>query len=130
MIDLRALSPVLTVPTSQATLTKRNGEGKVLVSVTVNGDLDGPPTAVEMEQVAGYERAAAKARASLVKLSLRPVDGTLFDLVARAMGREIHRAPPGPTIALDRGAPTTWPGGGRRPTPGSSPPCGRRATRS
>lgn len=104
--DVRALCPVLTASAEQATLTRRNRDGKALVSVTVNGDLGVPNVAVELEQLAGYSGAAAKMAARLSRMGLRPVEGTLFDLVARATGQDIHRRPPGPTVPLDRSTPS------------------------
>lgn len=109
VLGLRALLPMLSVAARQIVAVRRDRSGKTLVRVVVQDELavDGrraasPGYGVEVDELAGYEDAAVKARDVIRSIGLKPRRGDLLDLVAEGAGVSLSGFDASPKVALAR----------------------------
>lgn len=105
LLEVRALLPLLTVESHQWEAVQRDRLGKVGASVTVNDHLTlatGTDWVAEVDELAGYAKAAQQARTLLESLGLRELDDDLVILAAAAAGTYLCGHSASPTVALDR----------------------------
>ncbi|MGH9178958.1 MAG: CHAD domain-containing protein [Acidimicrobiales bacterium] len=111
VLEVRALSPVLTLEGRHAQAVRRNRDGKVLVQldlhlqVRVEGhDGVAPLWGIDVSELAGYAKEGARARALLAGLGL----GAAADIVtaaAAAAGIDLSGAHSSPTVPLTAAGP-------------------------
>lgn len=111
LVTVRALLPVLTVSARQTLAVRRDAEGKAVATVTVNDELQVEGSAstvgwtVEVEELEGYPKSAARARDLLDGLGLRRLDGGALDIAAAAIGADPAGYSGSPTVQLERDLP-------------------------
>lgn len=111
IIDVRALLPVVTVTARRTAAIRRDGSGKAVVTVAVHEELDVAAGSglvgwtIEVDELAGYPKPAARARDLLDRVGLRRLDGDTLDAAAVAVGADPAGYRASPTIPLDRDAP-------------------------
>ncbi len=117
LLDVRALRPVVSLGTRRRSAVQRDKLGKAVASVVVhdrlvlNGELGGddrgldPSWVAEVDELAGYPKAAKRARALLGSLGLHELDRDLMTLAAAGAGVELGGHSGSPTVALDRREP-------------------------
>ncbi|MDQ6796659.1 MAG: CHAD domain-containing protein [Actinomycetota bacterium] len=114
ILDVRALSSVVSVTTRERVIVQRDKLGKVLASVVVHDRLQGPGGApgvggagwaVEVGEMAGYAKATQRVRSLLGSLGLRESDD-LMVLAATAAGIDLRGHRGSPTVALHRSEPS------------------------
>lgn len=112
ILGVRALVPTLTFTAWEATATRRDRAGKTRVVVRLNDQVTvegrepipiGPR--VEVEEMTGYARDAAKARDLLRTLGLEPSDDDLVGVAAAAAGAALGGFRISPTVPLQWGEP-------------------------
>ncbi|MGI8778028.1 MAG: CHAD domain-containing protein [Acidimicrobiales bacterium] len=114
VLDVRALLAVVSVTARQRVAVRRDRLGKVVTTATVYdhvaigeepGAVPGPGWAVEVDELAGYAKAAQRARNLLGSLGLQPVQSDLMGLAADAGGVDLRGHIASPTVVLDRAEP-------------------------
>jgi len=114
VLDVRALLAVVSVTARQRVIVRRDNLGKVVATATVYdhvaigkapGAMPGPGWVVEVAELAGYAKAAQRARDLLGSLGLNPEEGDLLGLAADAAGVDLRGHVASPTVVLDRAEP-------------------------
>ncbi|MGI9023910.1 MAG: CHAD domain-containing protein, partial [Acidimicrobiales bacterium] len=113
LLDVRALLPVVSVSARQRTAVRRDALGKAVTSLTVHNQLevDGATEShsrwiVEVDELAGYAKAAEGARRLLLSLGLQPLDGDLIALAAGVACADLGGHASSPSVPLDRAEPS------------------------
>jgi CHAD domain-containing protein len=116
VLEVRALLPVVSVTARRRVALRRDRLGKVVATATVYDqvavDQPGPAAAgagprwvVEVDELAGYAKAAQQARVVLGSLGLDTRETDLLALAAEAAGVDLRGRTSSPTIMLDHGEP-------------------------
>ncbi|MBA3267318.1 MAG: CHAD domain-containing protein [Acidimicrobiia bacterium] len=114
VLDVRALLPTVSATTRQRVAVRRDKLGKALVSVTVHDGLAiaGSTSSelvglvVEVDELAGYAKAAESALSLLATVGLQALDTDLMGFVAAAAGVDLRGHTASPTVVLDRNEPS------------------------
>ncbi len=118
LLDVRALMPVVGLASRQRPAVQRDKLDKTVASVVVHDQLEGltgapdgehrglgPSWVAEVDELAGYPKAAERARALLGSLGLHQLDGDLMTFAATSAGVDLGGHSGSPTVALDRREP-------------------------
>lgn len=110
VMEVRALLPLATVSGMQRSAVRRDGHGKIRVTVALeerleieNGKPMTPAWVAEVGELAGYAKEAERTRDLLVSLGLQRHDGDVVDLAATAAGIDLRGTVGSPTVPLDPG---------------------------
>lgn len=108
---VRALLPLVSVTARQTPAVRRDAAGKAVTTLTIHDGLDmaGGKGAiewtVEVGELDGYPKPAARVRGLLDDLGLRRLHGDTLDVAAVAAGVDPMGYSGSPTVPLDRDAP-------------------------
>lgn len=116
VLDVRALLPAVSVTARQRVATRRDRLGKIVTTATVYDQVAvdqpgpaapgaGPGWVVEVDELAGYAKAAQQARALLGSLGLDARDTDLLALAAESAGVDLRGHSFSPTVMLEHGEP-------------------------
>lgn len=112
VLGVRALIPQVSFGAVETVATERDADGKALVVVTIVEELTGDdvadvgaPYAVEVQELAGYAKAARRTGDVLATLGLDGAEGDAADAVAADAGVDLAGFDGSPTVPLDPEAP-------------------------